>query len=169
MKIRDTKKGFSLVEVIVASTIIGVSMVAMINAFGYFIRAEIGNTKLVKATYLLEEGVEATRYLRDKGWTQNIAPLSTTTSYYLALSTTNGVATWSATTTRQIYDGVFERTIVLASVLRENTTKNISTAVSGTSVDTNTRKLTVTVSWPGISGATSTQTISAYITNLEHN
>jgi len=160
------REGFSLVEVVVAASIVSVALMAILNAYGYLIRAEVGSTKLVKATYLLEEGIEASRYLRDKGWTANIANLSTTTNYYLYLSTSNGTGDWQATATKQIYDDMFKRTITFGNVYRDNNTQNISpTGV----LDTNTRKITVSVSWPGINGATTTKSISTYLTNINKN
>ena len=159
--------GFSLVEVIVGASIITVAIVAILNAYGYLIRAELSSTKLVNATYLLEEGIEAARYLRDKGWTSNIASLSTSTNYYLYLSAANGMGDWQPTTTRQIIDGVFVRTLNLGSVYRDST---ILQEISATgTIDINTRKITVTISWPGISGATSTKSLSTYLTNMNNN
>ncbi len=166
-KLKSLYSGFSLVEVIVGASIITVAIVAILNAYGYLIRAELSSTKLVKATYLLEEGVEAIRYLRDKGWTSNIASLSTSTNYYLYLSTANGTGDWQATTTKQIFDGSFVRTVTFGSVYR-NTTLLQEISATGT-LDTNTRKITVTVSWPGISGSTTTKRLSTYLTNMNNN
>lgn len=168
MKIRNLQNGFTLIEVVVASAIIVTSLVAILNAYSYFIRAEKSNTKLVKSVYLLEEGVEAVHYLRDKGWTANIASLSTTTSYYLYFSASGGVGSWQSTTTRQLYDGIFERKISFADVYRNNTTQNISASGAGTTLDPNIRKVTITVSWIGASGATTTKTISTYVTNFNN-
>jgi len=167
LKIKILNKGFYLIEVIVGASIISIALVAMLNAYGYMVRAEVSSAKLVKATYLLEEGVEAAHYLRDKGWTATIAPLSTTTNYYLYLSSINGIGDWQATTTKQLYGGVFERTINFGSVYRSTSTLQ---EISATGVlDTNTRKVTVSVSWPGISGATTTRRLSTYITNMNNN
>jgi prepilin-type N-terminal cleavage/methylation domain-containing protein len=161
-KIKTSNSGFSLAEVLVGASIISVALVAILNAYGYLIRAEIGSAKVVKATYLLEEGVEASRYLRDKGWSSTIAPLGTTTNYYLYLSVSNGIADWQATTTKQIYDGIFERTVTFGSVYRSSITQDIS---STGVFDSDTRKVTVSVSWPGISGGTTTKSLSTYLTN----
>ena len=165
-KIKSKHSGFSLVEVIVGASIITVAIVAILNAYGYLVRAELSSTKLVKATYLLEEGIEAARYLRDKGWTSNIASLSTSTNYYLYLSTENETGDWQSTTTKQIEDSVFVRTINFGSVYRDSTLLQEISA-TGT-LDTNTRKITVTVSWPGISGATTTKSLSTYLTNMNN-
>jgi hypothetical protein len=139
-----------------------------VNAYSFFIRAEKSNVFRVKSIYLLEEGVEASRYLRDKGWTANILPLSTTTQYYLYFSTLNGTGTWQTTTTAQLYDGIFSRKVTFGQVYRNNTTSNISTTSTGSTIDPNTRKITVQVSWSDPVGS-STKSISAYLTNLGKN
>ncbi len=154
-------KGFSLVEVVVAASIITISAVAILNAYGYLIRAEVGTVKVVKASYLLDEGIEGVRYLRDKGWTANILTLSTSTTYYLYVSSTSGVATYQATTSRQLYDSIFERKLTFGSVYRD---ANQNLAASGT-LDTNAIKVTVSVTFPGTSNATTTKTISTYLVN----
>ncbi len=156
-------RGFSLVEVLVAAFIISASLIAILNAYGYLIRAEIGSVKFIKAAYLLDEGVEATRYLRDKGWATNISTLSTSTNYYLYLSKSNGIGDWQATTTRQIYGGIFERTITFRSVYRD-ASHNIATS-SGT-LDSDIIKVTVNVSWPGTNNSTTTKTVSTYVANI---
>ncbi len=161
--------GFTLIEIVIASSIIVTSFVAILAAYSYIIRAEKNNTKLVKSIYLLEEGEEAVRYLRDKGWTANIASLSTSTNYYLYFSASGGVGTWQSTTTRQVYDGIFERKVTFGNLYRNNTTQDLSTSSAGAILDTKIRKVTVSVSWIGASGATTTRTLSTYLTNFNSN
>lgn len=162
------KNGFTLLEVVIASSIITTAMLAILNSYSFFILAEKGNTARVKSIFLVEEGIEAGRYLRDKGWTANIKPLSTTTSYYLYFSTSTGNGFWQATTSPQIYDGIFTRKITFGQVYRNNSTQNISTTSSGSTVDPNTRKVTVTVAWTDSLGST-TKSMSTYLTNQENN
>ncbi len=165
-KIKTLHLGFSLTEVLVGASIISVALIAILNAYGYLIRAEIGSVNSLKATYLLEEGIEASHYLRDKGWASNIASLGTTTKYYLYLSSSGGVGVWQATTTKQIYGGIFERTMTLSDVYRSSATQDISpTGI----LDPNTIKIKISVSWPGISGATTTKQLSIYLTNMNKN
>lgn len=164
----DYKRGFTLLEVVIASSIITASMLAILEAYSFFIRAENSNGMRVKSIYLLEEGIEASRYLRDNSWTSNILPLSTTTSYYLYFSSSNATGTWQTTTTPQIYDGVFTRKLTFGQVYRNSTTQNISTTSSGSAIDPNTRKITVQVSWNDQIGS-ATKSMSAYLTNINGN
>ncbi len=160
------KKGFSLIEVLISTFIIGTSAIAILNAYGYLIRAELGNVKYLKAAYLLDEGVEGVRYMRDKSWTTNILTLSTTTTYYLYASTSLGIADWKATTTKQIYDGFFERKLTFANVYRDSG-KNI--VLSGGTIDTDIMKVTVSVFWLGTNNSTTTKSVSTYVANYYKN
>ena len=85
------------------------------------------------------------------------------TNYYFAF--VDGM--WTATTTATTTDKLFTRTFVLASVDRNITTSDISP--TGGLLDPNTRKYTVTISFPSASTGTTTRSISGYITNLFNN
>lgn len=158
--------GFSFIELIVGASIISIVLVVILNVYGLLVQAEINSAKLAKASYLLEEGAEAARYLRDKGWTANISGLSTTTRYYLFLSTLSGVGEWQATTTKQISENIFERYLLISDVYRSDSTKDISEI--GT-FDSNTKKITVSVTWFDGHSTTTTKSLSTYLTNMNKN
>lgn len=130
----------------------------IVNSFNVYVRYALANQDNIQTAYLLEEGVEATRLLRDKGWSTNIAPLSTTTTYYFAF--TGG--TWATTTTPQYVDGRFLRSMAIRDVQRNASTDDITS--SGT-YDPYTKLVTVTVSYRGRE-ATTTRTLSTYISDL---
>lgn len=156
-----SKNGFTLVEVIVATSIILVFLSAMLGAYNLYLQMALTNTEKVKATFLLEEGIEAMKLIRDTSWTSGIANLGNNTPYSLAFSGT----AWSATTTHSYVDGVFERYVTLAAVERNASSEIVS---SGGTVDADTRLITVTVSWND-RGATSTRSLSTYLTNIFNN
>jgi len=162
----NKQKGFSLVEVLIGAMIITVAVVSIIGAYGFFLRAELRSVRTVQATYLLDSGVEAVRYMRDLNWDNNIGTLSNNTNYYLinTASSTSPYYVWKATTTKQIFDGIFERTFKLESVYRSSTSSDI--VLTGGLISTSTCKLTITVSWPDTSGETTTKSLSTYLTNL---
>jgi len=112
----------------------------------------------VQASLLLEEGLETARFLRDASWA-NVSVPATGTTYYLTWSGTN----WATSTTANVYvDGRFERTLRLDDVYRDGSDDIVP---SGGTLDVGTRKATVTVSWWDRT-ATSTRTISTYLTNI---
>ncbi len=161
------KKGFSLVEIVIGAAIIASAGVAILNSYAYIIQSEIRMNKSIEATYLAEEGIEAMKYLRDKGWTANILSLSTSSTYYVMLNNASGIGSWVATTTSQIENTIFTRKITLGNVNRSAMTYDIVT--SGGTYDSNTRKITVTVTWPTFNNATMTKSLSTYIANINNN
>ena len=150
----------SLVEILIGASIISIGMLALIDAYTLYVKYALLHDKDVQTAYLLEEGLEAVTLLRDQSWTANIAPLAASTTFSLYYNGT----TWTKGTTTEYIDGTFVRNFVLNSVTR-NGSDQIS--ASGTT-DPNTRKVTVTISYPQ-GGGTTTQSLSKYITNLYAN
>ncbi len=153
------KKGFGLVEVVIAAAIISVVIGAVITAASSFLTTSIRNTSDVKTGYLLEEGVEALKIMRDASFSAHIDTLSDNTPYYVYWTG----STWRATTSTSTIDSIFYRTISLSSVYR-NGSDDISS--SGT-LDEGMRKATVTVAWFDTSRkATTTKSLVTYIADL---
>ncbi|MDO8565088.1 MAG: hypothetical protein Q7R67_00445 [bacterium] len=136
-------KGLTLVEVMIASTIILGAVVTLLGVYGLYFKTALSNAELVQAAYLAEAGIEEIRFLRDQSWSTNIASLTSTT-------------TWIDN---------FQRTVNLSPVYRDASDDIVS---SGGTLDSNTKLVTSSVSWQA-SGATTTRNISTYITNLYAN
>ena len=150
--------GFSLVEVVVASAIISISLVAIIQITGSALAfSRQANNVYVASTYL-EEGAEAMRTIRDNGWT-NISSLSSSSTYYLNFN--NSTNTWSLSTASSTV-GIYTRTISVTPVMRDS---NFDITMGSGTTDTNTDKVTVTVSWKESSG-TLTRSLSFYLSNI---
>lgn len=132
------KKGFMVVEVLIAASIITVSILAAMTVAQKSIYVSRQAFHTTQAAFLLEEGAENARIARDNTWS-NVAVLNSS---------------------EQI--GIFTRTVVTSSVNRDNATKDISSI--GTN-DPGTKLITVTVSWPE-GGTTITKTLQFYITDI---
>jgi type II secretory pathway pseudopilin PulG len=153
MQMRKTKlknnycRGMGLMEIIIGTTIISLSLVGLITSFNLFVRTGLANTQKVQAVYILEESIEAFRYIRDDGWTTNISSLSHGVSYNLAFDGSN----WEATTTSALIDNVFDRTITIVDVYRRDSDDDIiaSTSPDSKTLDPNTVQVTASVSWDG--------------------
>ena len=154
----NRESGFSLVEVVVASAIISLSLVAIIQIAGSALVFSRQATNVYVASTYLEEGAEAMRTIRDNNWT-NISSLSSSSTYYLNFN--NSTNTWSVSTSSSTL-GNFTRTITVSPVSRDS---NYDITTSGGSVDTNVEKVTVTVSWNESSG-TLTRSLSFYLSNI---
>ena len=147
-------------EVVIATSILLVVFISLVAVYNYYIGVSINNIPLVKSSYLIEEGIEAVKTLRDTSWSSKIAPLTLGAEYYIVYN--SATASFDATLSPQgNIDGIYQRTFVLSSVNRDS---NSDIQASGTD-DPNTRKVTVTVSWSNGS-ATTQKRQSTYITNL---
>ncbi len=71
-KIRNQKyQGFSFIESVIATFIILVGMMAVLQLMSKNIKNTFGNRKQTKAVFLAQEGVELIRNIRDNNWAQN--------------------------------------------------------------------------------------------------
>ncbi len=156
---KNKSTGFTLVEVLVASAIISVTTFSLISAGAKGVELSTRALRQTQASYLLEEGAEAVKSIRDANWT-NISGLTVGTTYYLSYNTSTNV--WSLSTTASTIDSIFTRTVVLSAVARD---ANDDIATSGTT-DIRTKKAVVTVTWPVSNGTTVSKTLSLYIADI---
>lgn len=126
-----------MVEVIVAISIITASVLSAMAVAQKAVSISRQSVHSAQAAFLLEEGSENARISRDNAWA-NVASINTTETI-----------------------GIFTRTVVASSVLRNVTTGAIGSGVS----DANTKLITVTVSWK--EGATTlSKTLPFYLVNI---
>lgn len=150
-----SQRGFFLIEVIIASSIIAVVLILLIGSIQNTVEVSKRALERTQASYLLEEGAEATKSIRDTSWS-SIAALTSGTPYYLSY---NGTA-WALTETPGVVDR-FTRTVVISPVSRD-----ASDDISATgTLDSGTKLVTVTVSWSASSG-TQTKALAFYISNI---
>lgn len=167
MSCKNTKnqKGFGIVEIVIGVSLISVTLFSIFEVSNFALKRSRENENSLKASFLVEEGLEALKVLRDSSWNDNIEPLiADPDKCYFEFDT--DTSAWRATTTDIYVDGVFERKFVLSDVCRDINTGDI--ADCGVS-DPNTIKVTVSVSWlakTGTTTATTTRSISTYLHNL---
>lgn len=150
--------GFGLLEIIVGISIISIAVFALLSAATGFLRLSRDSMNNVVATTLLQEGVEAIRFMRDLGWNANIGSLNEGTTYYLSFEN----AIWKATTTAQTIDGIYTRSFVMSDVTRD---ANDDISGSGT-VDGGTKAFDLSVSWFSVYGGTASTTAKIYVTDI---
>ena len=158
----SAQRGFSLAEVIIGTALILLSLTGLVSGYSFYLKAGLKNTDALKAAFLLQEGAEAVTLLRDDGWS-GLSSLTSGVTYYLSWTGTKWTATSTATTT----DTLFTRTITLDAVYRRTSDKDIvaSSSPDAKTLDANTRKLTVRVSWGAASSTEERQAVT-YLTNL---
>ncbi|MEK7535474.1 MAG: prepilin-type N-terminal cleavage/methylation domain-containing protein [Patescibacteria group bacterium] len=152
------QKGFGLLEVLVGLTILSVSFFALLVVSRGMLAVSRETAYNLQADYLLEEGVEALRSIRDQNWATYITPLSGTN--YLVFEA-SPITRWTTTSTPEIIDSFFNRGFVISDVYRDSSSDDI--ADSGT-FDPDTKKFVVSVDWQGRNGTT-TRSVSTYLTN----
>ncbi len=143
---RKTQAGFFLIEVVIAAALVGGVLITVLGLVQDTVEVSQRALERTQASYLLEEGIEGVKSIRDSQWT-NITALTHNTPYYLTWSGT----AWTLSTTPGTI-GLFTRTITFEEVYR-NVTDDIVT--SGGTLDAGTKKGTVTVSWSAPTGAQS--------------
>lgn len=152
----NKNRGFMMVEILVAVSIITASILATMTVAQKSVYVSRQALHTTQAAFLLEEGAEAVRILRDNAWT-NISSLTPATDYYLGFAG----GTWTLSLTSDTVDS-FTRIVRVEPVNRDDTTKDI--AVSGVN-DPGTKLVMVTVSW--VEGGTIlTKNLQFYIMDI---
>ena len=150
--------GFTIIEVLIACSIISIFIFALMSVASGGIKLSSLALKQTQASFILEEGVESVKSIRDSSWT-NISNLTLGTEYYLTFNNTSNFGTLE--TTSNTIDSTFTRKVVFSAVYRD---ANNDIASSGT-LDTHAKKVTVTVSWVN-SGVTSSKDLSFYLIDI---
>ncbi len=151
-----TQKGFFLIEVVVATALTATIIIFLLGLVQDTVKISQASLERTQASYLLEEGEEAVKTIRDDAWT-NISSIGNGVTQYLSW---NG-SKWSFSSTDSPIDN-FSRSIVFEAVSRD---ANDDIVTSGGTVDTRTRKVTVTVSWSTSSGV-KTESLVFYIADI---
>lgn len=155
------ERGFELVEIVVATGIISLSLLSVIVIASQALVISHRTLNTYQAATLLEEGAEAVHTIRDTDWAE-LGVLTSGTTYYPYFDT--GTNTWALTTSSADGEvGMFTRSVVLADVVRDNTTNAIDTV--GTP-DAGTRLVTVTVAWTESDGRAVSKTLALYLSDL---
>ncbi len=164
MKRQNYKKGFGLIEIIVASAVIGLVFFSLTFVFILASRLVHSSSDRVRANFLAEEGIEAMHFLRDKSWSGNLAGLSSGINYYLTFN--SGTSIWTIGTTNPgTIDGLFTRKIQVAAVSRDSSDDIVS---SGGTNDADSKLVKSIVTWLG-RGTTQTVEVDTYLSNIFNN
>ncbi|MEK7088992.1 MAG: hypothetical protein AAB913_02590 [Patescibacteria group bacterium] len=147
--------GFMIIEVVIVASIIIVSILTAMSVTQKAIYVSRQALHTSQAAFLLEEGAETVRIIRDNAWS-NISALNVGTDYYSVFS-----GSWTLSATPSTV-GIFTRTINIANVNRDASTEDITS--SGVN-DTGTKLITITVSWTE-GGIVVNKTLSFYIMNI---
>jgi len=138
-KNHKSQKGISVIEVIVALSIIFVSFFSFLALAQYSLKFQDQSESKLEAINIAAETIEATRSVRNEDW-NNFSSLSLDIPYYPVISSNKW--TLSSTDPGSI-NGVYDRWVIIEKVYRD-ANDNISS--SGTE-DDQTKKITAFVEW----------------------
>ncbi len=152
--------GFGMIEMIVGSAVLATALLGISTFFQATLSVSNTTKSAIQGDYLLEEGIEVVKLLRDTNYTNNLKTLAVGVDHYLLWTG----AVWATTTINTYVDGQFERKFTIGNVHRDSTD---DIATIGT-YDHDTKLITVSVAWSA-KDATTTRSIATYITNLSDN
>lgn len=151
----NNNPGFGLIEVIIVTAIITVSLFGFLQAGISAVRLLRNEKENLELTLLAGEALEAVRAIRDESWTNNIAPLTASTQYYPMVE--NGK--WKlATAPPALINGKYNRYIYINDVYRDLQDKITS---NGITLDADTQKITAVAT-----SSAKTVTLVSYIANF---
>ena len=153
----QSNSGFTMVEVLVACSIITIIVLTTMSSAQKSLQLSSLALRQTQANFLLEEGAEAVRSIRDNNWT-TISNLILDANYYLSYDLNSN--SWLLGQTPNTIDS-FTRIVVISAVKRD---ASDDIASSGT-LDNGTKKVTITISWPGSTGTVS-KSLSFYLANI---
>ncbi len=151
--------GFMLLEIIISIAIITIVFVTLSGIGVLVINTSSSIRNETKADFLMKEEFEAVRNFRDgTTWaTDGLGAVNTGSGnpYYL----TNNLGNWALVSGTEI-DGVFTRKVIFDKVSRDPVTHDIEDIYNPTNNDSDTRKITVIITWQG-----KTSQVVSYFTN----
>lgn len=157
----NNQSGFSVMEIIVAASLFVIFVAGIYQILIFSTKSIHQSARKVEAAYLVQEGIEVVRTLRNNGWAANVAPLVVGQIYYPEIAS----GSWILSSANPgVLSEIYTRTVVLDTVYRD---ASDDIASSG-DVDPDIRKITVNVSWQeaGISKQVEIETyMSDFLTN----
>ena len=149
--------GFMVVEVLIATSIIAASVLAATAVAQKSINVSRQALHSLQASFLLEEGAEVMRILRDNSWS-TFVDANYGTPYGLVFSSSQWTLSGSSSTT-----GIFTRRITFYTVERDAVTGDIIS--TGGLSNTDTVLLVIEVTW-NEGGQSITKNLSLYLNDI---
>lgn len=154
---QNKKHGSTLIEIVVVTAILSLVSLSFLGTFAALSSFHEKNLRAIKGSLLAEEGLEAVRLIKSGNW-NDLAVIPSGSIRYLAISPLS----WSITTSPEIIDGIFYRSIRVFEVMRDINDDIVS---SGGMIDPDTLRFESSVSW-SVRNATGTVSYEAYMTDI---
>lgn len=155
--------GFTLIEILIAISALGIIVVSIAQMSQLFLHSARLSSSRVEAAFLLQEGAEALRHLRDTSWHDFIDTITTGTPNYILFTS----GTYETTTTEpMLLGGRFARSITLYDVFRDATTQDI--VETGGVLSTSTKRVEIIAAWRQ-GQTTTTETVELFLSDIFDN
>jgi len=160
---QNNKKGISIIEILVAITIITIGLFSLFSLTNFSLKARSHNERNIMAVNLSSEMIEAVRIVRDENW-NNISGLTMGVDYYPVQSGAAPDWQWVLQSgSESVLGGQYLRRVLFEDVSRD-TNDDIEDVYNFANDDSNTKKVTAKVSWTE-AGVSRQIEIVTYITN----
>lgn len=152
---KTNRKGLGIIEIIIATGIFTVVLAGIVPLYLGVFDSNLRDINKMQADMLLQQGLEGVRSIRD----QNFSNLVNGT---YGLSRTAGY--WAFSGSSDV-SGKFTRTVTIADIMRNT---DCDVVASGGTVDANSKKITVTLTWDYKPGDSATVSAVEYLTNWSY-
>lgn len=138
-----TEKGVSIIEILIASAIIGIALVGFLGILSFSVRVFVLAEEKSQADALAQEALEIVRNFRDttKWNIDGIGILASGVSYFLQQA--GSPLKWSLNQGTETING-FTRQIIFENVMRDS---NDNIVEGGGALDLDTKKVITIISW----------------------
>jgi len=154
----NKNSGFVFLEILIAIALFSIVFMTLLSTGLSVINISASMQKQIKADSLAREELEAARSFRDgTTWATNglgTANTGSSNPYYLS----NNSGSWTLVSGTETPD-IFTRKVIFDKVSRDSS-QNIESVYNVSHDDPDTRKITVTITWPG-----KTMQVVSYLTN----
>lgn len=139
MRAKRDQQGVTAVEIMLGVSLAALVLVFTTHTIMRFVNVGRDVADRTQALYLAEDGLELARYVRDDDWTA-FSGLTSGNTYYLSVDSTDVTIGG----TPEVIDSRFTRSVTVTDVERDT---NDDLVTSGGTSDSDSRFVTVTVSW----------------------
>lgn len=133
-------RGLTIIELLVVIAVISVALAGLAGLGSFILKLNHHLKQNTIATFLAQEGLEASRAIKEENWTA-LSALTPDSPYHPVK--TGSPQKWAFATGAETID-IFSRQISISQVYRDT---NDDIATSGGTLDSETKKITALISW----------------------